>query len=285
MAAKKKRKIAGPGRLGSIKAAKKTLARKGGDGRIRTIPAENDITVRFLTEPEEFHGFYEHWSQSGETYVPCVEGDCPFCDAGVRKNFRYLANGYVVDDSAVKAVKLPKTVFEQLMARYMKDGTIMDRDFELSRTGSGRDDTVYMVSPESPHKMKLSRFKLLDLDEILESLLDEDDDDDDDEDERPARKKKSKASKRSSRSPWEDDDEDEDEDDDDEDDDEDEDEDDEDEEDERPRRSRKSASKSSSSKSSKKRPVKRTVTRTTSSKSKTGSGKKSGSNRSGKFRR
>jgi hypothetical protein len=130
-----KRKIAGPGRLGSIKAAKKTLQKRGGDQRVRIIPAEGDITVRFLAEPEEFHGFYEHWNQTGEKYEPCVEGDCEFCSAGVRRSFRYLANAYVVDDSAVKAVKLPKSIFEILMARYIKEGTIMDRDWELSRSG------------------------------------------------------------------------------------------------------------------------------------------------------
>jgi hypothetical protein len=254
----KKRKIAGPGRLGSIKAAKRTLAKKGGDKRVRTIPAENEITCRFLTEPMEFHGYYEHWNQAGERYDPCIEGDCEYCASGVRRTFRYLGNAYVVDDSAVKAVKMPKTVFEQLMARYMKDGTIMDRDFELSRTGSGRDDTVYMVSPDSPRKVKLSRFTLLDLDEVLQSMVDDMDEADDDEDDEPKRKSKKSKSKREEKSPWDDDDED------------DEEEEDEDE-DERPRRTSASSKKRTVKKSAPKRVVKKTTAR------KTGSVKRAGS--------
>lgn len=244
----KKRRIAGPGRLGSIANAKKSVKRKGGDSRIRTIAAEDSVTARFLQEPEDWHGFYEHWIN--DAYVPCTEGDCDGCDAGIRKTFRYLANAYIVDDSKVCALKMPKTVVEQLLARYEKHGTVMDRDYELSRTGSGQTDTVYMVTPEPPQKMKLSRFDkdLIDLEEVLESLLD-DEAVDDDEDDKPKKKK--------TRNPWADDDDDDEGDEDDEDDEEDDDE----EDDEPVRKVKKSAKKKVAPKKTVKKSVKKSATK------------------------
>lgn len=213
------RKIAGPGRLGSISAAKKSV-KKSGNSLIRSIPNDDGITVRFLEEPSEWFGYYEYYDPSVKNFFPVVEGeDIP---EGATAQFRYLANAYVVDDSAVRAVKMPKSAVEMLIARYEKHGTVMDRDYELSRTGSGKNDTKYMVSPDSPSKMNLKRFELLDLTAILASLIDDEDDDDDDEDEAPVKSRRSVPKR--SRVVDEDDDYDDDEDDED---DEDEDEDDE----------------------------------------------------------
>jgi hypothetical protein len=233
--ATKKRRVAGPGRLGSI-AAVKNSAKAGGNKHVRNIASEKSLTVRFLEEPSEWFGFYQHFEKP-EGYFPCTGDDCRGClnpsDDG-SKSFRYLANAYVVDDSKVMAVMMPKSLVEQLLAYYDKYDTILDRDYDLSKTGSGKEGTKYMASPDSPSKMKTSRFKLLDLDDVLESMIVGDDDDDDDDDEPPRKKKSSSASKKSRRTsddedddPWDDDD----------------DEDDEDEEDERPRKKKASKSK------------------------------------------
>lgn len=213
-----RRKISGPGRLGSIREVKKSLKSKG--GKTRTIPSEDSITVRFLDEPEDFYGFYQHWFKDGPK--PCVEGDCAGCNDDNpdvrRKAFRYLANAYVIDDQKVQPVELPKSLVEQLVAYFEKKGTLLDRDYELSKTGSGMTDTKYMASPESPMKMNISRFKKLDLDKVLSSMLDdddEDDEDDEDEDDEPVTRRSSRSSKTTTRrkikedddNPWDDEDE------------------------------------------------------------------------------
>jgi len=203
------RKITGPGRAGSIKDLKRSLKSKA--GKTRTIPSEDSITVRFLEEPEDFYGYYQHWFKTGPK--PCVEGDCEGCnddDPEIRrKSFRYLANAYVVDDQKVQPIELPKSLVEQLVAYFEKKGTLLDRDYDLSKSGSGMNDTKYLASPDSPSKMNLSRFKKLDLSKILASMLDDDDDeDDDDEDDEPVRHRTSKATRRKPvESPWEDEDE------------------------------------------------------------------------------
>lgn len=196
-----KKKVAGPGRLGSMSALKKSL--KGGQGNpnVRTIPTEDSLTVRFLQEPEDWYGYYEHWLSDGP--VPCTEGECDGCDSDdpdeKRRSFRYLANAFVVDDQKVRVLKLPKSLVELLVNFYNKYGTLLDRDYDLSRTGSGQMDTKYMAAPDSKSQMKLSRFKdkMLDLGDILLEMANSSDDDDDDDE--PVKSRKT---------PWDDDDDD-----------------------------------------------------------------------------
>lgn len=210
------RTIAGPGELGSIKAMKKSL-KKSGQANIKTIPGEDSLTVRFLEEPDKWHGYYEHWLSSGP--IPCTTDECEGCDSDDeeerRKSFRYLANAYIVDDQKVWALKMPKTLVEMLMAFYTRyKGTILDRDYELSRTGSGINSTKYMAVPDERSKMNLERFdkKKFDLHEVLSQMVNDaesdDDDDDGDEDDVPRKKKSSKSKPKKRREdPWEDDDE------------------------------------------------------------------------------
>ena len=207
--------------MGSLKAIKKSLKSKA--GRTKQIPANGSLTVRFLDEPQDFNGYYQHWFKDGPR--PCVEDDCEGCaddDPEVRrKSFRYLANAYVVDDQKVEPVELPKSLVEQLVTYYEKKATLLDRDYELTRTGSGMQGTKYLASPDSPTPMNLKRFKKLNLDEILASMVepDEDIDDDEDEDDEPItrrhvhKKASSRIAKRRAvkdeENPWDDDDDDE----------------------------------------------------------------------------
>jgi hypothetical protein len=200
------KKIAGPGRIGSKERMKKTL-KGGGTPGLRSIPTEDSLTVRFLTTTDDWHGFYLHWLKDGPK--PCTSDDCEGCQSDDeeerRRQFRYLANAYVVDDQKVQAILIPKTLAEQLVNYQAKyKGTLMDRDYELSRTGSGKTGTKYMASPEPPSKMKLSRFedKMLDLDKVLQSMLG--DEDDGDEDDEPVKKSKSSKPKKSKKNPWDD---------------------------------------------------------------------------------
>lgn len=196
-------KLAGPGRMGSAKAVKQSLKGGGGNPNVKIVPKENSITVRFLDEPEDFFGLYEHWLSDGP--VACTE-DCEHCasdDPEERKRqFRYLANAYVVDDQKVVVLKLPKTLVELLMNFYKKyDGTLLDRDYDLSRTGSGQNDTRYFAAPDAPRSIKLSRFddKKFDLEEIAMSLANPEAADDDDDEDEPKKKKGKKKE-----DPWED---------------------------------------------------------------------------------
>lgn len=188
----RKVKISGPGRMGSTSAIKKSLKSKA--SKTKQIQSENSLVVRFLDEPEDFWGYYQHWFTDGPK--PCVEGDCDGCNDDNpevrRKAFRYLANAYSVDEQKVVPLELPKSLVEQLVGYFEKKGTLLDRDYELSRTGTGMTDTKYMASPDSPTRMNLSRFKKLDLGKILASMVDDAEEEEDDEDEEPVSRVSSK---------------------------------------------------------------------------------------------
>lgn len=169
------------------------LAKTGG-GPL-TFIGEEGITVRFLTETDEWWA-YDEWFD-GEHYV-AVSDDFEIPDdadgnAAERVTRRFLAAAVDVDQDKVVILKLPSSVAETLDKALDKRGTLMDRDYELSREGSGF-DTEYLVLPESPKKRRLNKYDLPDIETVLTKLIEGDD-----EEEKPARRtsRSSKATKTS----------------------------------------------------------------------------------------
>jgi hypothetical protein len=182
------------GSVGSVNKLRKKLKKGGGGGQyLSRIPSESSLVVRFLTEPDEWVEYYEHYDENSDPrYYPCSD-DCKGCDAGDKSSQRYLANALDIDENKVVPLVLPKTVASSILKKYDKFKTLLDRDYELSRTGTGM-DTEYDAIPESPTRMNLRRFEALDLWGLLMSQLDsadEDDDEDDDDDfeEKPTRRR------------------------------------------------------------------------------------------------
>lgn len=174
------------GAVKSMAGLKASLKKGGGSQYLSRVPADASITVRFLTEPEDWYGYYEHYDAVRKFY-PCSD-DCPGCTEGDRPSGRYLANALDVAEGKVIPLVLPKSMVSSLVKKHEKYGTMLDRDYELSRSGNGL-DTEYDVTPESPTKMNLTRYDLINLEELLESQLEmaesandisSDDDDDDD---------------------------------------------------------------------------------------------------------
>lgn len=154
-------------KMGSMKALKESL-KKGGGGSggatyIKNVPADG-ITVRFLTEPDEWFGYYEYWDDSAKTFVPMAEGEV--LPDGARPSFRYLTNALDVTSDRVIPLKLAKTIANTLIVKYDKYDTMMDRNYELQRHGEGL-DTTYDVEPEAPSKMNLAKYDILNLEEVL----------------------------------------------------------------------------------------------------------------------
>jgi len=202
----KKRVLRGPGVMGTVSAAKKASKKTG--GLVTTIPADGSLTARCLTEPDEWAGYYEFWSEDDQTYYPVFEGE--ELPDGARASFRYLLNVFSVDDNKPIVLKLPKTAGATLIAYYEKYGTLLDRDYEFSKSGSGI-DTKYLAAPDSPSPMNIKRYKTTDLAEVLEKMAaqadESDDDEDEDEDDVPV--SKASAKPKSSRFVDEDDEDDE----------------------------------------------------------------------------
>lgn len=195
MAKNKKPVLKNAGEVGSVKELKKSLKRGGGGGYLKRIPADG-LTVRFLTEPDKFVKYFEHYdpNRDDNRYFPCTE-DCAGCDEGLSASKRYLVNAVDVQENKVVPLVLPASLVGSLTKKYDKFGTLVDRDYELTKEGTGL-DTEYDALYDQPKKIKLDRYETLDLLAVLTSQLDggdtDDDDDDDDDDDKPVKKGKSK---------------------------------------------------------------------------------------------
>lgn len=194
------------GKVGSITKLKKSIkSGGGGGGKLTWVPSEGSIVVRFITEPDEWVQYFEHYDGTrpkGFKYFPCMENECEGCLESERyPSKRYLANVVRIDGEQagkVTAVKIPVTLAEQLLKAYEKYGTLTDRDYELQSEGSGK-ETTYSALPETPTAMKISRYEPIELTDVLvgmmpgESDLDDSGDEDEEEEERPRPMAKRKA--------------------------------------------------------------------------------------------
>lgn len=197
------------GKVKSIKALKSSL-KKGSTGSYLERIKEEGFLARFLQEPEEWIEYFEYYDEADKAFYPEVEGVTLPIDSKsgekVKPSKRYLANAIDVNENKVVPLVLPKSVAAILLKRYEKYGTLLDRDYELSREGTGY-DTEYDAVGEPPSRMSLSKYDPLDLIQVLESQLpggDDDDEDDDDEEDTPRRKSSKRsqsATKRSRPSP------------------------------------------------------------------------------------
>lgn len=186
-------------KMGSLKALKKTLEKGSGGGTwIKYIPKNGSKTVRFLREPEHWVNYLEHFDQVARRSFPCNgEADCPGCKGGERKSSRYLADAIEIEDSReqVIALQLPKDLANRLVVRYERNGTLLDRDFELTRSGEGL-DTVYDVDALAPRKRNIAKYTPLDLEQVLEDAYNDvfgAEDDEDEVDIAPVIKKRAKS--------------------------------------------------------------------------------------------
>ena len=190
------------GQVKSAAALKKSLKKGGGGANyMKRVPKDDSITVRFLTEPEEWFEYLEYFSEE-DKFFPAVEGMDPEFVADLNPpSKRWLAPAVDVSDNSVVPIVLPKSLVQSIMKKYEKYKTVLDRDYELTREGEGF-DTSYEAIPEPPSKMNLRRFTPPDLLEVLEAAVPEalggggDNDDEDDvdfdeaDDETPIRTRK-----------------------------------------------------------------------------------------------
>lgn len=180
------------GKVKSIATLKSSMKKGGGAGYLSRVPADGTLTVRFLTEPTEWVTYFEHYDQVRKFY-PCTD-ECPGCTEGERPSARYLANAVDVAETRVIPLVMPKSMAASILKKYDKYATLLDRDYELSRSGTGL-DTEYDVTPEPPTKMNLDRFDSIDLMEILEGQLEMADSTDSDSVETKPEAKKSPTKK------------------------------------------------------------------------------------------
>lgn len=198
---------------------KATLKSNGNTDFIRALSDGQTMTVRFLSEPEKFVEYKEHYNAEYK-YFPCDTDSCPGCADGHKAAKRFLVAVLVIDETGkpeVAPVKITPDLLSSISMVYEKFGTITDRNYDLSRTGSGMSDTKYQLFPEGPTRIRgIERYTPPGGEEewgdwlwgILEKKLPNNVDSDDEDDEPPVTKKVNGKTTRSRRVVEEDDDDD-----------------------------------------------------------------------------
>jgi hypothetical protein len=203
---------------------KRELKDSGNDKWFYRVPANSEITVRFMAEPWDFTVYMNHFMDG--TSFPCNEGDCKGCDEGNSASKTWIAPVLDLDGNRVRAMTIAKSIVDSLSKMTDRgSGTIMDRDITVIREGSTKEDTKYELYSEGRKRRDISSFEPPDIEGMLEGMLrDAMEDEEDDEDPPPSRSRVNKASKRVAKSasrstkaksrssaPWDEDDEEDDE--------------------------------------------------------------------------
>jgi len=149
----------------------------GGNSDFLRALKEGDTEVVFLTETEEWVGYYEHYDPRPNGFsFPCTqEEDCPGCVSKLdkmRSKGRKVAIPVVVDSQWVNVIKLPKKFAERLAKRGERFGTMKDREFTLTRTGLGQ-DTDYDVETGPKTTVDYEQFKVPNIEQMLQSAWDQ----------------------------------------------------------------------------------------------------------------
>lgn len=133
---------------------------------LQRIKADTTLKIRCLEEPDQWIEFFEYFDEVRDMYLPQVEG--------VRtkrvSSKRYLINALDVQESKVIPLVLTKTAVSQLVKYYEKFSTILDRDYNITRTDTGF-DTDYDVEPSDPRKLELNGHTKHDLMLLLENQV------------------------------------------------------------------------------------------------------------------
>lgn len=116
---------------------------EGGGNYLRTFK-EGKTVVRFLTEPDGWVGYLEHYNPNpGGFSFPCT-GDrdsCPGCTStqeAMRGKSAKVAITVLVEDKWVNVYKITKKFADRLELRYQRWETMMDREYEITRIGTDK---------------------------------------------------------------------------------------------------------------------------------------------------
>lgn len=194
-------------RYGSAAKARAAVKGGGSNNALRRLKAEETVKVRFLQEPEDWHEAWYHYVDGKFSWCSQVRS-CSGCSVDNRARKIVLANAVIMhsdrDGEAGKVVvmQMPTTLADQVLKRHERFGTVLDRDYDLSREGATQNDTKYSVDYDEKKRRDLSRWedKIHDITAIVSSDISQnsssDDSGEDEDDEEPRSTKKS--SRRSS---------------------------------------------------------------------------------------
>lgn len=189
-------------KMRDIDDARRSSKGGGGEGFIMFVP-EDGILVRLMAEPDEWWSYTEHYDKELGSF-PCVDGDCVGCEQGMDESHRYLVPAVDINEDRALALKIPKSLANEMVSKFDRRHTVMDRDYFFRKEGSGM-KTKYKVDDEEKRRFNFDKYEQPDLGAVLVAAWnnvfgdgDTSSNHDDDDDDRPRRGSK-RTSKKASR--------------------------------------------------------------------------------------
>ena len=155
-------------KLATKKGIKQSLS--GGSNQYAQRVPEDGIVVRFLTEPEEWWEVVLHYGD--KTSFPC-NGDagCLGCDEGFDTGRKWYASAYVPGDDRVVVFEMGKSVVEAILKKYERNHTVTDRDFEVTKEGTGMRTRYDVEALDVRHIKGLDKMEPIEMEEFFEEWL------------------------------------------------------------------------------------------------------------------
>lgn len=170
---------------------------KTGGGRFLKVKDGEVATIRFLQELDEDGNLYDETRGTAKGFMEHVhpveytksflctvdDGRCLGCEL-VATNPRWRAKGRIFfnvllrnnngeDEVKIYAVSMSKKGLAPQIVDYAdENGTLCDRDYKLKRTGAGKNDTVYTLTPRAPSPLKATEeaLELVDFNTVIKDL-------------------------------------------------------------------------------------------------------------------
>lgn len=188
----------------SLSKMKSEIKKSGANkGKIMFFKEGEKYRVRFLSDFEDGLEVKWHDSYALGVNVPCQEEfgrDCEYCEEeDLRTRNMYFWSVYDYEAEEVKLIMFAVnncTPVGALASLYESYGTLLDRDYEITKRGSGQ-STQYSVVPLKERKFRNTKVKPLS-DEAILKIIDKAypaDNSEDVEDEEPKRKTKANKTK------------------------------------------------------------------------------------------
>lgn len=218
---------------GLLNSIKRDVEKAGSNrGKIFFVGSGNKSRIRFLNDMDDGNiiSFHDRWEPS--LNVPCEknfneDAECPYCDQeGIRTRDMYCWSIWDYDNNEVKLFMYAAnncSPVPSLVAMFENYGTLIDRDFSISRSGKGT-DTSYTLVPLDKGQFRNTKAKPYSLKALLKIVHEaypggEDADDginiegkdyEDEEEEKPVKASKKPATaskpKEKDNTPWDDED-------------------------------------------------------------------------------
>ena len=153
--------------------------RQSTGGAFIRYPKDGDLKIRILQEPSEWVYWWEHF-QPGASFPCNNEVSCPGCNSTDEKVKKVSRKGgfNVLDGEYVNVYAFPPLAYDKLLLRFSRLGTLLDRDYLITRykTGAGdRKKTEYDIESLGEKVIDLSEYKdqMMNIHELLEASWNE----------------------------------------------------------------------------------------------------------------